>query len=190
MDQLVDASCEDDTTLSSEQVLLFSLGSLTLLRFFVIIFMVCRCNRVNGLIVEDFSLRGHDLINEIFLIFHLFFLLLSFPLAKGLLEASFEIVPFLTNADLILGLAINIDIDIFLFFLLIFVTSLKILQQDGREEREKHDVAQDHEQNEEEYSDIVGDSGIITIGSDPLVHAPVPILANNDNEDCGEGPAD
>ena len=62
--------------------------------------------------------------------------------------------------DLFLGFAIDINFDLtfFLIFLIfIFVSAFKILQKDGREEGEKNDIAEDHENYKEHDGDMVRD---------------------------------
>ena len=108
-------------------------------------------------VILKFSLDHSFNLLHCILFIHFFLWLLSFSLAKGLLELLFQVVPL--GAFFLLWVAVDVDqIDFFLLiFFLFIVASLKVLQQDGREEREEHDVAKDHEDDEEHDSNVVRD---------------------------------
>ena len=64
------------------------------------------------------------------------------------------------------------------------------MEQNGREKWEKHNISDDHQKKEVKDGYVVLDSVRAAIGTNPLVHGPVPIFPHNDNEDCGEGKVD
>ena len=119
-------------------------------------------------------------------------------LAESFLEGSAVFFASLCSANLLAErlFSLNVGVDcliklafLFLFFF-IFVFLLEGCEQHGCEEREEHDVSEDHEEQEEEDGDVVGDLGADAVGAHPLVHSPVPILADDRNEHGGDGVTD